>query len=59
MKILDKFKNILVAVMALGVFFTLGNKTTFATENDIASGIYELENDVYHESETGMAMSEK
>ena len=43
--------------MALGVFFTLGNKTTFATENDIASGIYELENDVYHESETGMAMS--
>ncbi len=57
MKILDKFKNILVAVMALGVFFTLGNKTTFATENDIASGIYELENDVYHESETGMAMS--
>ena len=55
--ILDKFKNILVAVMALGVFFTLGNKTTFATENDIASGIYELENDVYHESETGMAMS--
>lgn len=57
MKILDKFKNILVAVMALGVFFTLGNKTTFAKENDIASGIYELENDVYHESETGMAMS--
>lgn len=57
MKILDKFKNILVAVMALGVFFTLGNKTTFATENDITSGIYELENDIYHESETGMAMS--
>lgn len=57
MKILDKFKNILVAVMALGMFFTLGIKTTFATENDIESGIYELENDVYHESETGMAMS--
>ena len=57
MKIFNKFKEVLMAVMALVMFFTLGTKTTFATENDIASGIYELENDVYHESETGMAMS--
>lgn len=57
MKILNKFKSMLMAVMALGIFFTLGSKSTYATENEIASGIYEVENDVYHESETGMAMS--
>lgn len=57
MKILNKFKGTFMAVMALGVFFTLGSKSTYATENEISSGIYEVENDVYHESETGMAMS--
>lgn len=57
MKILNKFKGILVAVMALGIFLTLGTNNTYATESNIASGIYEVENDVYHESETGMAMS--
>ena len=57
MKILNKFKGILVAVMALGIFLTLGTKNTYATESNIASGIYEVENDVYHESETGMVMS--
>lgn len=57
MKILNKFKGILVAVMALGIFLTLGTRNTYATESNIASGIYEVENDVYHESETGMAMS--
>lgn len=57
MKILNKFKGIIMAVMALGVFVTIGSKRVYATETDIASGIYEIENDVYHESETGMAMS--
>lgn len=57
MKILNKFKGIIMAVMALGIFFTIGSKDIYATETDIASGIYEVENDVYHESETGMAMS--
>ena len=57
MKILNKFKEMLIAIMALGIFFTLGSKNTYATESNIASGIYEVENDVYHESETGMAMS--
>ena len=57
MNILNKFKGILVAVMALGIFLTLGTNNTYATESDITSGIYEVENDVYHESETGMAMS--
>lgn len=57
MKILNKFKGIIMAVMALGIFVTIGSKYVYATETDIASGIYEIENDVYHESETGMAMS--
>ena len=57
MKILNKFKGIIMAVMALGNFVTIGSKRVYATETDIASGIYEIENDVYHESETGMAMS--
>lgn len=57
MKILNKFKGILVAVMALGIFLTLGTSNVYATESDIESGIYEVQNDVYHESETGMAMS--
>mgnify|MGYP001416325122 FL=1 len=57
MKILNKFKGMLMAIMALGILVTLGSKNVYATENNIASGIYEVENDVYHESETGMAMS--
>ena len=57
MKILNKLKGILVAVMALGIFLTLGTNNTYATESNITSGIYEVANDVYHESETGMAMS--
>ena len=50
MKILNKLKGILVAVMALGVFLTLGTNNTYATESNITSGIYEVANDVYHES---------
>lgn len=57
MNILNKLKGILVAVMVLGVFLNLGTNNTYATESNITSGIYEVENDVYHESETGMAMS--
>lgn len=57
MEILNKFKGMLITIMALGIFFTLGSKNTYATESNIASGIYEVKNDVYHESETGMAMS--
>ena len=57
MKILNKFNSILTAVMVLGVFFAMGTKSAYAADADIASGIYEVENEVYHESETGMAMS--
>ncbi|MGG7059558.1 NEAT domain-containing protein [Clostridium tertium] len=57
MKILNKLKKVLMITMVLGIFFTLGSKNAYAMTDDIASGIYEVENDVYHESETGMAMS--
>ena len=57
MKILNKIKLMAMAVLALGIFFILGSKSAYATESNIASGIYEVENEVYHESETGMAMS--
>ena len=56
MKILNRFKIIATVVIVLGLFFNVGNKSTYAL-NNIASGIYEVENDVYHQSETGMAMS--
>ncbi|MGG7214338.1 NEAT domain-containing protein [Clostridium nigeriense] len=57
MKILNKLKKVLMITMVLGIFFTLGSKNVYAITDDIVSGIYEVENDVYHESETGMAMS--
>lgn len=57
MKILSKIKGMLIGTMALGLIFTIGTKNTYATENEITSGIYQIENDVYHESETGMSMS--
>lgn len=57
MKILGKIKGMLIGTMTLGLIFTIGSKNIYATENKIESGIYQVENDVYHESETGMAMS--
>lgn len=57
MKILSKIKGMLIGTMALGLIFTIGSKNIYATENEITSGIYQVENDVYHESETGMSMS--
>ena len=55
MKILSKIKGMLIGTMALGLIFTIGTKNIYATE--ITSGIYQVENDVYHESEIGMSMS--
>ena len=57
MKILRKIKGMLIGTMALGLIFTIGTKNIYATENEITSGIYQVENDVYHESEIGMSMS--
>ena len=57
MKILSKIKGMLIETMALGLIFTIGTKNIYATENEITSGIYQVENDVYHESEIGMSMS--
>ena len=55
MKIFNRFKKIVVTMMALGVILTSGSIRAYASE--MTSGIYEIENDVYHESETGMAMA--
>lgn len=57
MKILSKIKGMLIGTMALGLIFTIGTKNIYATENEITSGIYQVENDVYHESEIGVSMS--
>lgn len=57
MKILSKIKGMLIGTMALGLIFNIGTKNIYATENKITSGIYQVENDVYHESEIGMSMS--
>lgn len=57
MKILSKIKGMLIGTMVLGLIFTIGTKNIYATENEITSGIYQVENDVYHESEIGMSMS--
>lgn len=57
MKILSKIKGMSIGTMALGLIFTIGTKNIYATENEITSGIYQVENDVYHESEIGMSMS--
>lgn len=57
MKILSKIKGMLIGTMALGLIFTIVTKNIYATENEITSGIYQVENDVYHESEIGMSMS--
>ena len=57
MKILSKIKGLFIGTMALGKIFTIGTKNIYATENEITSGIYQVENDVYHESEIGMSMS--
>lgn len=55
MKKNNKFRQVIMAMMFLGMFLTIGTINVHAS--DIKSGIYEVENDVYHESETGMAMS--
>ena len=52
MKLINKLTRVLLAVTIL---FSLGNRVVLADE--IESGIYSLENDVYHESEIGMSMS--
>ena len=58
MKFLSSIKKLGLALMAFSLVFIGTNNVVFASEvNNISSGIYELENDVYHESETGMAMS--
>lgn len=52
MKLINRLTKVLLAFTLL---FSLGNKVVFADE--LESGIYSLENDVYHESDIGMSMS--
>lgn len=58
MKLINKFKSFLLALMASTMMLTIGSTMVYATDNNnIASGIYEVENHVYHEQEIGMTMS--
>lgn len=57
MKILNNCKRLALFIMALGLVSSLGSKNAYAVATNIESGIYSIENDVYHESETGIAMS--
>lgn len=51
-------KNILSLVMAVSIIAMSSVITVNASDMDnLESGIYEVENDVYHESEIGMSMS--
>lgn len=56
MKILKKIKSAMMCMFA-AILFTNINVAKVNAEENIASGIYELANDVYHESEIGMSMS--
>ena len=56
MKILKKIKSAMMCMFAAILFANINVAKVNAEEN-IASGIYELANDVYHESEIGMSMS--
>lgn len=57
MESFKKIKFLLLIAICMITVFTVGNTVAFANENIIESGIYEVENDVYHESEVGMGMS--
>lgn len=52
MKLINRLTKVLLAFTLL---FSIGNKVVIADE--VESGIYSLENDVYHESDVGMSMS--
>lgn len=54
-KIINRIKLMILSII---ITFTFGNTVVHATENiELESGIYSIENDVYHEQEIGMTMS--
>ena len=55
MKIINKIKIFMMMVLSIVIMGNINVYTALAEEN-IASGIYEVANDVYHDTEIGMSM---
>lgn len=55
MRIVKNIKNLIVGIFAVMLTFSFSN-IAYGSE-EIESGIYEVKNSVYHESETGMSMA--
>ena len=56
MKIINKIKILIMIMLSIVVMGNINIYTVFAEEK-IASGIYEVSNDVYHDTEIGMSMA--
>ena len=56
MKIINKIKIFMMMVLSIVIMGNINVYTALAEEN-IASGIYEAANDVYHDTEIGMSMA--
>ena len=56
MKIINKIKILIMIMLSIVVMGNINIYTVFAEEK-IASGIYEVANDVYHDTEIGMSMA--
>ena len=56
MKIINKIKIFKMMVLSIVIMGNINVYTALAEEN-IASGIYEVANDVYHDTEIGMSMA--
>ena len=56
MKIINKIKILIIIMLSIVVMGNINIYTVFAEEK-IASGIYEVSNEVYHDTEIGMSMA--
>ena len=56
MKIINKIKILIMIMLSIVVMGNINIYTIFAEEK-IASGIYEVSNEVYHDTEIGMSMA--
>ena len=56
MKIINKIKILIMIMLSIVVMGDINIYTVFAEEK-IASGIYEVSNEVYHDNEIGMSMA--
>ena len=55
MKIFDKIKGLILGIFAVILTFSFSN-VVYGSE-EVESGIYEVKNSVYHESDVGMSMA--